>query len=150
MHFYLINHMGGKCWIKLPSGLYQATDDIYVYVRDETGMHYEFHILPGFQTDGGSVPWCFRWFVPKWTEDNVTVNLAYAIHDGLYASELMHRSVSDDLLRGLLRDGGLPRYKASTVCFAVNNFAASHYGKDRDYEENRKFFRMRVFVPQKS
>lgn len=147
MHFYILNYTGAGCWVKLPDGRYQATDTITVNVRDQDRMVYEFTMLPGFRTDGGSVPWCFRWFAPGWTEDEPLVNLAYALHDALYASELLPRGQADDLLRGLLRDAGWSRVRASTVCYAVNKFAASHYGKDRDPEENRLFFKMRRMIP---
>lgn len=146
MHFYFVEQHNGEKWTKLPRGIYQAADKITVILRDERGLHYKFTVLPGFQTNGGSVPLCFRWLIPSWTEDNVLVNLSYALHDGLYGSELMCREYADDLLRGLLRDAGWPRWKASLVCYAVNQFAASHYGQDKDPEENRLFFKMELYI----
>jgi hypothetical protein len=71
--------------------------------------------------------------------------MAYALHDGCYASGLLHRDVSDDLLRGLLRDAGLSRVKASTVCYAVNKFAESHY--QHDEYDTAKFIKLHVYNP---
>lgn len=144
MHFYFVRGCGFRCWTKIDD-FYQATDDIIVIVRDETGQHYEFHLLPGFRCNGGSVPWMFRWFVPSWSSTNDLINIAYALHDGCYASGLLHRDIADDLLRGLLRDAGLSRLKASTVCYAVNQFAESHYQKD-EYD-TKKFIRLHVYRP---
>lgn len=144
MHFYYERGCNFRSWIKI-GDIYQATNNITAVVRDETGMFYEFQMLAGFRTNGGSVPWCFRWFVPSWSSTNDLINIAYALHDGLYASGLLHRSVSDDLLRGLLRDAGLSRIKASTVCYAVNKFAESHYQKD-EYD-TAKFIRLHVYNP---
>lgn len=142
MHFYYVRGCGFRCWTKI-GDVYQATDDIIVIVRDETGMHYEFHLLPGFRCNGGSVPWMFRWFVPSWSSTNDLINMAYALHDGCYASGILHRDIADDLLRGLLRDAGISRLKASTVCYAVNQFAESHYQKD-EYD-TAKFIKLHVY-----
>ena len=71
--------------------------------------------------------------------------MAYALHDAAYASGILHRDIADDLLRGLLRDAGLSRLKASTVCYAVNQFAESHYQKD-EYD-TAKFIQLRVYNP---
>lgn len=144
MHFYFVRGCGFRCWTKIDS-LYQATDDIICIVRDELGTHYEFHLLPGFRCNGGSVPLIFQWFVPSWSPTNDLINMAYALHDGCYASGLLHRDVSDDLLRGLLRDAGLSRVKASTVCYAVNKFAESHYQND-EYD-TAKFIKLHVYNP---
>ena len=70
--------------------------------------------------------------------------MAYALHDAMYCSGLMHRDIADDMLRGLLRDAGLSRFKASTVCFAVNKFAESHYKKD-EYD-SASFVKLRLFA----
>ena len=142
MHFYYLGSRNEDAWVKLPSGLYQAADDILVRVKDEYDYHYTFSILPGFVTDGGSVPKVFRWFVPSWSGTNHVINLAYACHDGVYATACMPRLFGDDLLRGMLRDAGLSRARASSVCWAVNNFACRHYGPEYDHLGSGPFFRM--------
>lgn len=145
MHFYFVSMKNEKSWIPI-GDTYQATDDIFVTVRDETGMHYEFHLLPGFRCDGCSAPWCFHWFAPKWHETNDLYNIAVCLHDALYATGLMHREHADDLLRGLLRDAGFSRFKASTICYCVNQFAASHY--DKDELDTGAFVKLRVYYPE--
>ena len=144
MHFYYDGARNPKAWIKI-GDLYQATDDIYVRLHDDGGMHYTWHLLPGFRTDGGSVPAAFRWFVPSWSEDNDIINMAYSIHDAAYGSGLVHRDIADDMLRGILRDAGLSRFKASTVCWAVNTFAKSHYGPENDTNDCALFAKLQVY-----
>lgn len=144
MHFTYKGSKNADSWVKI-GDLYQATDDIYVYLVDDNHLSYDWHLLPGFRTDGGSVPLAFRWFVPSWSKDNAIINLAYALHDAAYGSELMHRSIADDMLRGMLRDAGLSRFKASTVCWAVNNFASGHYGQCNDDYDCRLFAKLRVY-----
>lgn len=142
MHFYFVSARNPKSWVK-NGHLYQAMDDIYVTVRDQDGVHYEFHLLPGFLTDGGSVPAAFRWFVPSWSSVNWLINIAYALHDAVYAAGILSRSEADDLLRGLLRDAGLSRVRASTVCWCVNRFAKGHYGPKNDRYGSAPFVKMR-------
>lgn len=147
MQFTYLGARNAGAWTRLPSGLYQATDDIYVRVRGSDGLQYSFHLMPGFQTDGGSVPLAFRWFVPAWSDDNEIINLAYALHDYLYGSEALPKDVADDLLRGLLRDAGLSRFRASTVCWAVEKFARSHYGITNDRLDCALFGELRIYKP---
>lgn len=142
MHFYYLGVANSRSWVQLPSGIYQATDNITVNVRDDANMYYTFSIMPGFQTDGGSVPVAFQWFVPGWSDENPIINLGYALHDGCYATACLPRPYADDLLRGMLRDAGLSRVRASTVCWAVNNFACRHYGPEHDTLGSGPFFRM--------
>ena len=146
MHFYFVSAKNEKSWVK-NGELYQAIDDIFVTVKDQDNMYYEWHLLPGFRTDGGSVPLCFRWFVPSWSKTNHVLNLAFALHDAAYASELLDRSDADDLVRGVLRDAGLCRLRASTVCYAVNKFAERHYGKENDKYGSAQFVKLRRWLP---
>lgn len=142
MHFYYLGARNQDSWVRMPSGLYQATDEILVRLRDDADYHYTFTVLPGFRTDGGSVPTAFRWFVPSWSDDNPIINLAFTLHDGVYATACLPRPFADDLLRGMLRDAGINRFRASTVCWAVNQFACCHYGPEHDTLGSGPFFRM--------
>ena len=102
-------------------------------VADEMGLKYIFTLYPGLKSDGGSVPFIFRWFMPSWDDDVPLLNVAYMLHDWLYASREMCKAYADDLLRGLLRDAGYNRFHASTVCWAVENFARGHFGSDENH-----------------
>lgn len=144
MKFTYLESRNASAWTRLPSGLYQSTDDIYVTLQGSDGLRYFFHIFPGFQTDGGSVPVAFRWFVPAWSEGNEIINLAYVLHDYLYGSEALPKDIADDLLRGMLRDAGLSRFRASTVCWAVEKFARSHYGITNDRLDCALFGELRI------
>lgn len=128
MHFY-IQHFDNPVYHKM-DGLYVLDKDLHVTVKDETGLTYTFTLNKGFTSNGGSVPVIFRWFMPSWDDRVPLLNVAYLLHDWLYASREMCKAYADDLLRGLLRDAGYNRFHASTVCRAVNTFAKSHYGKD--------------------
>ena len=128
MHFY-IQHFSNLVYHK-EDGLYVLDNDLYVIVTDETGAVYMFTLYKRFKSNGGSVPKIFRWFMPSWDDNVPLLCIAYLLHDWLYASAELPKEQADDLLRGLLRDAGYNRFHASTVCWAVNTFAKSHYGKD--------------------
>lgn len=140
-----LEYLGGErlnSWVTMPSGRHQATDEIIVRFQGDDGYRYTFTFLPGFSCDGGSVPWCFRWFVPSWDEDNPELNIAYALHDGLYGSELLSRRAADDVLETMLYVAGLSTLRATTVKYAVANGGRKHYGKAADKYDDRLFFKM--------
>ena len=43
------------------------------------------------------------------------------------------------MLRSSLRDYGMDRLHASTICWCVNTFACKHYGKKNDENNNYDF-----------
>lgn len=128
MHFY-IRHFDKLVYHK-DGELYVLDQDLHVTATDDKGAVYLFTLYKGFKCNGGSVPKMFRWFMPGWDDNVPLLNIAYCLHDWLYASSYMPKEQADDLLRGLLRDAGYNRFHASTVCWAVNTFAKSHYGHD--------------------
>lgn len=128
MHFY-IQHFDKPVYHK-DMNYYVLDNELHVTVKDEFGTKYIFTLYKGFRCDGGSVPIVFRWFMPSWNDEVPLLNVAYMLHDWLYASREMCKAYADDLLRGLLRDAGYNRFHASTVCWAVDTFARGHFGSD--------------------
>ena len=108
------------------NGLYIIDTQFLISLDDRKNL-YTFKIHSGFMTDGGSIPKIFSWFAKGWSDD-YRYNAAYILHDWCYASGKVNRPMADDMLRSSLRDCGLSRLKASTICWAVNNFAEGHYG----------------------
>lgn len=129
-------------WHKLPNGLYQI-DNEFEITLDDKEYKYTITILPDFRTDGGSIPKAFQWFIKGWTDD-YNYNGIYILHDALYCTEYTTKEIADDMLRSSLRDYGIDRIHASTVCWCVNTFAKSHYGKDNDENHNYDFVRFDV------
>lgn len=108
------------------NGLYVIDQDFYIQFDDKERL-YVFKIKKGFMTDGGSIPKLFRWFAKGWCND-YKYNACFILHDALYGSEIVHKDLADDILRSSLRDCGMDRLHASTICWAVKNFAKNHYG----------------------
>lgn len=124
--------VGPYKWHKDEDGLYVIDNAFYITLVSELGETFKFRISKGFVTDGGSIPKAFSWFAPSWKDDDNSYNATFILHDGLYASELVSKDIADDMLRSSLRDVGMNRFHASTICFCVNHFAGKHYGKDMD------------------
>lgn len=112
--------------------LYVVDNDFHITMKDEQGQIIDFLIKKGFKCNGGSIPGCFQWFAKSWKDDDNQYNACFILHDGLYGSELVAKSIADDMLRSSLRDCGMNRFHASTICWAVNTFAGLHYGKKHD------------------
>ena len=118
-------------WHEVMDGIYQIDDKFQIQLEDDEYL-YTVTIKPGFRTDGGSIPWLFSWFAKGWSDD-YSYNACFILHDALYAAGVVHRSIADDMLRSALRDVGMDRLHASTICWCVNTFACSHY-KDDDLD----------------
>lgn len=116
-------------WTEM-NGLYVIDNDFGITLDDKE-KKYRFKLKKGLLTDGGSIPFMLRWFAKGWTND-YRYNACYILHDGLYGSELLSKEQADDILRSSLRDCGLDRFHASTICWAVKTFAKSHYGRMKD------------------
>lgn len=128
-------------WHKV-GDLYQIDDKFDITLEDKS-YRYILTILPGFRTDGGSIPKAFQWFIKGWSDD-YKYNGIYILHDALYCTEYTARTIADDMLRSALRDYGVSRFKASTVCWCVNTFACCHYGIKNDENDNYDFVKFNV------
>lgn len=99
-------------------------------------------ILPGFETDGASVPWPFSLLVPRWKPGRPDYDAAPVLHDILYIKRgavagpfgpvTLSREECDDLLRGIWRCAGMGRFLAGCADKGVEIFAGgkSHWGND--------------------
>lgn len=112
------------------NGLYIIDNNFYIQLDDKVNL-YVFKFKKGLMTDGGSIPKVFQWFAKGWSDD-YKYNACFILHDALYGSELVHRDIADDMLRSSLRDYGMDRLHASTICWCVNTFAKNHYGRMKD------------------
>lgn len=119
--------------------LYVIENDFNIKFRDDKNNWFSFLILKGAKTDGGSIPKIFSWFADSWRDNDYCYNATFIMHDCLYASELFPKDTADDLLRSSLRDCGVSRFTASTICWCVNTFAKNHYGIENDKNGLRKY-----------
>lgn len=130
-------------WHKV-GNLYQIDDEFTIALEDEK-FKYVLTILPGFRTDGGSIPKIFNWFAKGWTDD-YEYNAIYILHDALYCTEYVCKEIADDMLRSCLRDYGFDRLHASTIHWCVDMFAKCHYGIKHDENDNYDFVKFDVIM----
>lgn len=112
------------------NGLYVIDNDFLIQLDDKEKC-YTFKFKKDLMTDGGSIPKLFRWFAKGWTDD-YKYNATFILHDWCYGSGEVAKEIADDMLRSSLRDCGMDRLHASTICWAVQHFADSHYGRMND------------------
>lgn len=112
------------------NGLYIIDNDFLVELDDKVNL-YSFKFKKGLITDGGSIPRLFSWFAKGWADD-YRYNATFILHDWCYGSGKVSKELADDMLRSSLRDCDMDRLHASTICWAVKNFAGSHYGRLKD------------------
>ena len=133
--FYLISsNNDNKLWKKYDK-FWELKKTIKTTITDEYNEIFVITLYKGFRTDGLSVPKVFQWFLPQWDNKNPTYNLAGIIHDALYTRKgfyLLSREECDSVLRGLMRDSGISRFKAGCADKAVEWFAGgeTHWGND--------------------
>lgn len=130
---------------KLQDDKYILENDIEVDLKEGNyGYTVRISIKAGAVWDGLSVPYLFRWFLPNYSIDNPLVNIAGLVHDAMYASELVAKDTADDMFRGILRDAGISRFRASTAEYLVEKFAKKHYGIEHDKYDLRNRVSIRV------
>ena len=135
-------------WTSAGDGLFVLSCDIDVYLEEHDDCATEptklvhFHVSRGATWDGASIPKPFRWYLPNIDESNLVYTLAGLLHDSCYASECLSKALADDLFRGVMRDAGIPRRKASFACWCVQHFADRHYGQKHDSHNLRNYVDM--------
>lgn len=80
---------------KKKGGTYELDGMAKVDFADGLGNAWEIILRDGFRTDGLSVPWIFRWFLPKWDNDNVAYSLAGAVRGQKKDIEELKKRVDD-------------------------------------------------------
>lgn len=143
--FTVISYSPKLEMVSLYNDKFQLIKDFSILLIEEnTEKTYRITISKGAIWDGLSIPKPFRWFMPEIDYTNELYSAAGLVHDCLYASELLSKSISDDIFRSILRDAGMTRFKASTAHLCVKMFAKCHYGKNHDTNNLRDFITISI------
>lgn len=113
------------------NGLYVLDNDVYIDF-EYNFCKFRITVKKGAMTDGLSVPKIFRWYLPDWNDSNPLYNIAGICHDGAYGSELLAKSIADELFYQGLVKAGISKTKAKVAKWAVENLAGLHYGRKND------------------
>ena len=106
----------GKLWVLRKNFKYQT-------IRGEI-----INVPEGFFTDFASIPWLFRWFIPKWGK----YGEASVIHDWLYwnQSDDFDRNKSDWIFKEAMGFSNVNRFKKFIIYQAVHIFGKCPWEKN--------------------
>ena len=99
---------------------YVLTQDFY-FPATVGGWDVVVHVLPGFRTDGASIP-RLLWpiFGSPYDPDIIADAIA---HDALYRGEIVPRKVADDTFRDMMeKRGAISAWKRRRIWFGVRRF----------------------------
>lgn len=119
------------CHYEKVNGLYVLENDVFMDINRD-GVNFRIQVDNGAMTDGLSVPKIFRWYLPDWDDDNPLYNIAGIVHDGCYGSEIVVKSLADEIFYYGLLKAGISSTKAKVARWAVENLAGLHYGRKYD------------------
>ncbi len=119
-------------WLNYIS-LFEMTESLGVKWADEKGnILADFTVLPGFRTDGPSIPKGLRGIVPF---EGHHLRPAFA-HDWLYThDEGLTRLQADDLFLDAMKGDGVPWARRQLIYGAVRAFGAERWGPPGDNED---------------
>ena len=100
---------------KIDANNYQLFENITY-----TNSYYEINVLKGFKTDGASIP-RFLWSLIG-APFNGDYTFAAIIHDALYKSEYLDRSIADKLFLDMMKELNVSFSKRYTMFLAVKSF----------------------------
>ena len=119
------------CNVEKVNGLYVLKHPVFIDF-EYNGTLFRIMVDAGAMTDGLSVPKIFQWYLPAWDKNNVLYNIAGICHDGAYGSEVLSKSIADELFYEALIEAGISKSKAKVARWAVEHLAGLHYGHDND------------------
>lgn len=120
--------------LALDTGEFSLKDDlIYEYVGTIKDINFRIVVPTGFVTDFATIPWYARVFINKtgpW-------NKASALHDWLYTSQGLSRSIADALFLEAMELHGVPLIKRHLMYLAVLLFANNVYKNGKTEYESK-------------
>lgn len=116
---------------KIGKQSYVLLEDIIV-----SSLGYQIKLLKGFDFDAASIPQIFWSFIGSPFTGNYTTPAA--IHDGLYAGEILDRKVCDDMFLDLMKQHKVSYVKRYTMYWAVR-LGGSKVWKEHTKEEVEKY-----------
>ena len=99
----------------------------FAVVVDELSISEHIVVPAGFVTDGASIPWIARIFIPKWHRN---VAKASVLHDWLYSKHSdrdLQRHHADQIYKQALIDAGCKTWRVHCIYAAVRLFGASSW-----------------------
>lgn len=109
--------------------------DVVILLEDVAveSLGYKITVKAGFDFDGASIP---KWL---WSIYGSPLNgnyvVASVIHDGLYASQLVSKSLSDKIFLDVMKQSNVGYIKRTSMYLAVKLFGGKDWKKSNEYKD---------------
>ena len=110
-------------------------EDVFILSEDKTveSLGYRVTIKKGFDFDGASIPkWLWSIYGSPLNGNYVVASL---IHDGLYASQKVSKSVSDKIFLDVMKQSNVGYIKRRSMYLAVKMFGGKDWKEASEYKD---------------
>ena len=109
-------------------------DDVFILLEDVVveSLGYKIVVKAGFDFDGASIPkWLWSIYGSPLNGNYVVASL---IHDGLYASQIVSKSLSDKIFLDLMKQSKVGYVKRTSMYLAVKMFGGKDWKEANEYK----------------
>ena len=112
-----------------------VNENLFILGNDKTveSLGYSVTVKKGFDFDGASIPkWLWSIYGSPLNGDYVVASL---IHDGLYASQKISKSLSDKVFLDVMKQSKVGYIKRTSMYLAVKLFGGKDWKKANKYKD---------------
>ena len=109
-------------------------ENLFILSKDKTveSLGYSITVKKGFDFDGASIPkWLWSIYGSPLNGNYVVASL---IHDGLYASQLVSKSLSDKIFLDVMKQSNVGYIKRTSMYLAVKMFGGKDWKEANEYK----------------
>lgn len=110
-------------------------DNLFILSKDKSveSLGYSVTVKKGFDFDGASIPkWLWSIYGSPLNGNYVVASL---IHDGLYASQKVTKSVSDKIFLDIMKQSSVGYIKRTSMYLAVTLFGGKDWKEASEYKD---------------
>ena len=110
-------------------------DNLFILSKDKSveSLGYSVTVKKGFDFDGASIPkWLWSIYGSPLNGNYVVASL---IHDGLYASQKVTKSVSDKIFLDVMKQSNVGYIKRTSMYLAVKMFGGKDWKEASEYKD---------------
>ena len=112
-----------------------VNENVFILSKDKTveSLGYSITVKKGFDFDGASIPkWLWSIYGSPLNGNYVVASL---IHDGLYASQKVSKSVSDKIFLDVMKQSNVGYIKRRSMYLAVKMFGGKYWKEASEYKD---------------
>ena len=110
-------------------------EDVFILLEDVVveSLGYKITVKKGFDFDGASIPkWLWSIYGSPLNGNYVVASL---IHDGLYASQIVSKNLSDKIFLDIMKQSNVGYIKRTSMYLAVKLFGGKAWKKSNEYKD---------------